>query len=257
MAGPPVIRWDVCKVLLLFQERSQWLCVDSRSAPAAAGRFFTSASSALTPFICGYLSSCLPFCSLSLCLQWRCLPGGVHLIRAASCRSPAQHSDIQPVLCAGSPTQLQYITYFRQNRSSFIFFFPFNVCVSQQTCTKGTVWFVTLQVCVRIRAVLKMNSSVTKLWSTGASSGELNRKRLTFSQASTAIFPLRFGGKRWTRIITKDVLCGEFQRHIGRRQRKREEVTGLHQRPHKVRQGEFRGPRMRKTRYTAYVRVWK
>lgn len=110
MAGPPVIRWDVCKVLLLFQERSQWLCVDSRSAPAAAGRFFTSASSALTPFICGYLSSCLPFCSLSLCLQWRCLPGGVHLIRAASCRSPAQYSDILPVLCAVSSTQLQYIT---------------------------------------------------------------------------------------------------------------------------------------------------
>lgn len=136
-------------------------------------------------------------------------------------------------------------------------FFPLNLCVSQQRCTKGTVWFAALRVCFRIRAVLKMNLSVTKLWSAGASSGELNRKRLTFSQASTAIFPFHFSGKRGTRVITKDVLCGEFQRHIGRRQRKWKEVTRLHQRPYKLCQGGFKGPRIWKTWYTAHVRVWK
>lgn len=70
------------------------------------------------------------------------------------------------------------------------------------------------------RAASKMNLSVTKLWSTGASSGELNKKWLSFSQASTAIFPFRISGNRGTSTITKDVLCGEFQRHVGRRQRK-------------------------------------
>lgn len=55
---------------------------------------------------------------------------------------------------------------------------------------------------------------------TGASLGELNKKWLTFSQASTAIFPFCSSGKRRTWIITKDVLCGEFQGHIRRRQRK-------------------------------------
>lgn len=34
-----------------------------------------------------------------MCLQWRCLPGGVHLIRAASCRSPAQYSHTLLGLC--------------------------------------------------------------------------------------------------------------------------------------------------------------
>lgn len=77
LTGAQVIRRDMCKVLLLFQERSQWLCVDSRSVQPAAGRFFTSASSALTPFICGYLSSCLPFCSVSLCLD-----GDVYLVES-------------------------------------------------------------------------------------------------------------------------------------------------------------------------------
>lgn len=49
------------------------------------------------------------------------------------------------------------------------------------------------------------------------------------SQVSSAIFPFRFSQQRRTWIITKDVLCGKFQRYIRRRQRKWKEVTRSHQ----------------------------
>lgn len=49
------------------------------------------------------------------------------------------------------------------------------------------------------------------------------------SQVSSAISPFRFSQQRRTWIITKDVLCGKFQRYIRRRQRKWKEVTRSHQ----------------------------
>lgn len=111
------------------------------------------------------------------------------------------------------------IKYFRQNRTSFFFFRSTHVYRSKHA-PKVLYDLSPCEFALGFRAASKMNLSVTKLWSTGASSGELNKKWLSFSQASTAIFPFHISGNRGTWTITKDVLCGEFQRHVGRRQRK-------------------------------------
>lgn len=132
LTGAQVIKRDMCKVLLLFQERSQWLCVDRRSVQPAAGRFFTSASSALTPFICGYLSSCLPFCSVSLCLD-----GDVYLVESTLSGLlpvPALHNIQIFWRCCVQGHPDSYITSFTQNWTFF-----FKRCMSRQTCTKGSV----------------------------------------------------------------------------------------------------------------------
>lgn len=126
---------------------------------------------------------------------------------------------------AGSPRQLYY---FFHTKLDFFSFFK-GACHGKHApevqCDLSSYKFALQTVIwdfcrVYDVPVLKMHLSVTKKKFTLEHQVRAEQKVGYISQVSSAIFPFRFSQQRRTWIITKDVLCGKFQRYIRRRQRK-------------------------------------